>query len=212
MDANKFNSIKDRARKLIQMDNAGEIDRIAEQKRRDGTLEGDIDGNVTYNAPEKKTPSQMLDEGSYTSYEEQPLQFNTPSSRKLPKEILESFKKTNIDTTSFAPETSVLDQMGIRPQKAQKSVRSQINEEKSTPVQTTSTNGIDYSLIKMIVEESVKKYMGAYTKKILSESVNKESNNPVHTIQMGDRFNFVTKNGDLYEAQLVFKRNLKEKK
>lgn len=210
MDANKFNIIKDRARKLIQMDNAGEIDRIAEAKRRDGSLTSNEDGDVTYTAS-AKNQSQMINEG-YSSYEETPITFNTPASKKLPKEIVESFKKTTIDTTSFAPETSVLDQMGITPPKRQKPVRTQINEEISHPTSVVSNGGsIDYSLIKMIVEESVKKYMNAYTKKIINESANKGGSNPINTIQMGEKFNFVTKNGDLYEAQLKFVKNLKEK-
>ena len=71
---------------------------------------------------------------------------------------------------------------------------------------------IDYSLLRTIineaVQENVKKYVSAMTKKLMNESVKNEGT--VQAVKIGDKFSFITENGDVYEATLKFKTNLNE--
>ena len=132
---------------------------------------------------------------------------------KLPKEILESFSKNFIDQSKLS-NVSVLDTLGVQLPQEEKVIKEHV-ETPSNVIEVAEANGkVDYELIKNIVESSVKKYMAAYTKKIISESktsLNEE--NGLAAIQFtGDKFVFVTKKGDLYEATLKFKKNVNDKK
>ena len=114
---------------------------------------------------------------------------------KLPKEILESFSENYIDQ-----EAPILDQMGVT------NGEQQIIQEEIIPSQN---NGIDYGLIKNIIESSVKKYTAALYKKMINES--KSNDNNIAAVRFtGDKFAIITKNGDLYEANMTFKKNVKE--
>jgi hypothetical protein len=129
------------------------------------------------------------------------------SKSKLPKEILESFATNQIDYSKLSND-SVLDFVDIQPMEQ----REVIQEEYEGASQPSINTGVDYSLIKDIVESTVKKYMGAYTKKIISESKNNNSLSDLKAIKMGDTFSFITENGDVFEAKLTFKRNIHEGK
>ena len=128
------------------------------------------------------------------------------SKSKLPKEILESFSKDYIDQSAFDPRLANLGDISIPKKKI-------IEQTQVTPViETKQSNGVDYEIIKSIVESSVKKYMGALSKKLLNEA-KQSNNNGIAAIQfLGDKFSFIMKNGDLYEATLKFKQNLNENK
>lgn len=127
------------------------------------------------------------------------------SKSKLPKEILESFAKDYIDQSAFDPRLANLGDIDIPKQPVQKK---QIVEQAKPSV----GGSVDYEIIKSIVEGTVKKYMGALSKKLINEA--KQSNdNGIAAVQfLGDKFSFITKNGDLYEATLKFKQNLNENK
>lgn len=127
------------------------------------------------------------------------------SKSKLPKEILESFSKNYIDQSAFDPRLANLGDIKPQP-KPQQRERKQINEVKNV------NSGVDYEIIKSIVESTVKKYMGAYSKKIINESKQNNDNGIAAVQFLGDKFSFITKNGDLYEATLKFKQNLNENK
>lgn len=127
------------------------------------------------------------------------------SKSKLPKEILESFSKNYIDQSALDPRLANLDDIKPQP-KPQQRERKQINEVKNV------NSGVDYEIIKSIVESTVKKYMGAYSKKIINESKQNNDNGIAAVQFLGDKFSFITKNGDLYEATLKFKQNLNENK
>ena len=127
------------------------------------------------------------------------------SKSKLPKEILESFSKNYIDQSAFDPRLANLGDIKPQP-KPQIKERKQINEVKNV------NSGVDYEIIKSIVESTVKKYMGAYSKKIINESKQNNDNGIAAVQFLGDKFSFITKNGDLYEATLKFKQNLNENK
>ena len=73
-----------------------------------------------------------------------------------------------------------------------------------------TTDGIDYDRIQEMIESTVKKYAAGYAKKLLSE-IKKQNDSNLALIRIGNSFNFMTADGDLYEAQLKFKKNIVKK-
>lgn len=134
---------------------------------------------------------------------------------KLPKEVLESIRKNPINLAIPAElgGGSVLDGLGLVP-KQQQPQRQQIAEQQvsSPQYQQTQQVSIDYNAIRVIVDESVKKYMTALKKSLLSEG--KENITKTDTVKymvIGDKLQLLTDDGDLYEAELKFKKNVKKK-
>lgn len=188
-----FNTITQRAKKLIQMDK--QIDSMAKAHVEKGDIS--LDEGVT---PTLTTPQQPS--------AARPFQTETMGTvaSKLPKEIVESFANNVIDPEFTGG--SVLDAMNIDIPK-QQPIREEVKPQTSQVLPSAGGN-IDYSLIKTIVESAVKKYVGAYTKKILSEGVSSRGGSELKAIRLGESFNFITNDGDLYEAKLVFKKNIKK--
>ena len=68
---------------------------------------------------------------------------------------------------------------------------------------------IDYPMIRTIVEEIVRKYAVSLNKKIVSEG--RQDTNEVNTISIGKSFRFLDNSGNIYEAKLIKKGNIKDK-
>lgn len=141
------------------------------------------------------------------------IQQSNIKNTNLPTEIFESMTKNVIDTKPLSngmPELggSVLDNLKIQPKQTKKIVNEQIMQQ-----QQISSN-IDYSLIKTIVEDCVKKYSSALKKSILNESkeLMKENVGTLQAMKLGNKFSFVDNEGNLYEAKLTFIKNLNENK
>jgi len=226
-----FNAVKDKARKMIHSD-AQKDSHIIKERQRDRNnpkyFEGqpnDAYSNVTSLAGGS---SQNTITESYVDDSEDrlgaamdsrmknfmenrqmpqpmmqtPTQTPTMVNKGLPREILESFSNNYIDQSVFDPNRSVLDRIGVT------NGQQQISETVQTyqPVQQNVGGSVDYELIKSIVESAVKKYVNALGKKVLTE------NNDLSMIQIGEKkINLVTKSGDIYEAQLIKKYNIKDK-
>ena len=139
---------------------------------------------------------------------------------KLPKEVLESIRKNPINVAIPAElgGGSVLDGLGLVP-KQQQPQRQQIAEQQVSPPQSIVPQyqqmqqvSIDYNAIRVIVDESVKKYMTALKKSLLSEGKeNITKTDAVKYMVIGDKLQLLTDDGDLYEAELKFKKNVKQK-
>ena len=200
---NKFMMIKDRAKKLIQMDNNGSIDKIKHQAISEGKLSYDSDGMVS---------AQIKQDNNMSQYNALPNNFKTKS--KLPTEILESFKSNPISCGDL-PTNSVLDLINEGTDKTLFKEETKIEEPKPVVSQQqiipTATN-IDYSMIKMIVEDCLRKQLASIKKTILTESTNKNNDtSTLKAMKIGNKFSFVTDNGDLYEAKLTFIKNINKK-
>lgn len=228
-----FNAVKDRARKMIHSDAQKDAHIIRERQRDRNNpkyFEGqpnDAYSNVTSLAGSSSqntiTESYIDDsedklgaamDSTMKNYMQTrqmpqnmmpmqaPVQTPTMANKGLPREILESFSNNYIDQSVFDPNRSVLDRIGVT------NGQQQITETVQTyqPVQQTAGGNVDYELIKSIVESAVKKYVNALGKKVLTE------NNDLSMIQVGEKkINLVTKAGDVYEATLVKKYNVKDK-
>lgn len=197
LDTAKFMEVQQRARRIMDMDKNGALDKIAKQKG-DLLESGEIDFGDSLSSLREKVPSIQQN-------------ISLPSTSKLPKEILESFKSNQIDTSSMNVGGSVLDAIGV-PQVKKQQVKQRIVEE-TTPVSTQNVSAqVDYSLIKTIVEDCMRKSLSNIKKTILSEGKTLNEGNDLSLIKIGNSFKFVAKNGDIFEAKLNKIGNLNDKK
>ena len=161
----------------------------------------------------------MKDLNQYNNIQPQDFQINKS---KLPVEILESFKSKQIDTTLLnggmgKSNGSVLDQLNIltngkvlQEETIQKPQQKQIVQE-TVQVQPQITSTVDYSMIKMIVEDCMRKYTSALKKQILSESKTTQDSGTLQAMKIGNKFSFIDSKGNVYEATLTKKGNINEK-
>ena len=199
---NKLVQNRDTIRKIMAMDSNGKMDTMLENAVKTGNVSFSQDG-VNYNGS-----SNYNDDGRVVVNEE------IMKNSRMPKKILESFQQ-NPGTSTKMP-TSILDGLELKSLDEMRNESSN-NNITMNPMTQTGGNVIDYSLLRTIineaVQENVKKYMSALSKKLLSEGVN--LNNPSDTIQavkLGKKFSFITENGDVYEATLAYKTNINESK
>lgn len=194
----RFMAAQNRAKKLIQMDMSGELNKYSGKAAE--IYESNMNGS---------TPQQTQQSYSYET-PEKPL--SIPQNSKLPKEIIESFKSKQIDVSplGYGVTSSILDEVNMRTQgqlfNEQKTQNAVV--ENNTTQQSTN---VDYSMIKMIVEDCMKKYTSALKKSLLNENQTKSKNDQLQAMKIGDKFSFITKNGDLYEADLKFIKNINKK-
>lgn len=208
----RFNAIQSRARKLIQMDAVGKIDEVKRKAKAKGSwdIDGEGENAVVVNNMKKNTINE--------TYQGIP-QTQMVNNKKLPKEILESFQNKQINTSALgigisgANGGSILDDLNAVTNGETFKEVEVIKEQEVPKVQEQQTvvtsQNIDYSMIRMIVEDCMKRYTSALKKSILSESKNLVTNeSELRAMKIGDKFSFITKNGDLYEAKLEFKKNI----
>lgn len=120
---------------------------------------------------------------------------------KLPREIVEAIRGAETSAPS-----SIMDSLDTtRLERVAKAERTMIKEQ-ATP---TNSSNVDYSLIRMIIEETMKKYMGQLKKNLLSES-NHGSGLQLMTKQ-GNTFRFVTEDGKIFEGKMTYKGNINDR-
>lgn len=183
----KLIASQSRAREIIRMDVGGKLDNLKNNAINNNKMSYGENGEVTYNYTK---PSQQ-----------RPISQNAITKSKLPKAILESIQENPIEEP-----VSILDSID-------ESVFTAHRMEQEPAVQQVeqTTQSVDYSMIKMIVEDCMKKYMSAIKKSIITE--NKKSNDTSDNVKAirldpGNKFAFVTDDGDLYEARLKFVKNV----
>ena len=129
-----------------------------------------------------------------------------PTNTKLPKEILESFSKTPPMSGEGTDNTT----LGILSKGLEKNV---IKETVSRPVQQeqyqpTQGGSIDYSLIKAIIDESVRRNLEEMKGSMLNESASSPKGPELRgmTIKDGNKIQFLDAKGNLYEGILKLKK------
>ena len=127
------------------------------------------------------------------------------SRSKVPDFIKKSMMNESIDTTALS--SNPLDRMDLSKfERKETTPRQQVVEQVSAPQQTTVANGIDYPLIRAIINECIDnkfKELGL-TKDTLNE-------NTLKTIHLkGGNIKLVDNSGNIYSAQLEKKGNINE--
>ena len=201
VELSKLKDALGKASKLMSMDKNGTISKIAESK---------IDSiNTSLNDSTVSTES-MMTARPQRNMTEVPRNVNS----NIPRAIVESFSKNPIDTSMIGSiggsSNSVLDTIGIQEQARTvqpQNTSSTIQEQHTVQ---TQVQGIDYPMIRTIVEDIVRKYTSSLSKKMLSES--KGSVNELTTMTLGKSFKFLDRQGNIYEATLKKIGNINNKK
>ena len=194
---------RDAIRRIMAMDADGSMDRIVESARSNGSLTFDGEGG-SYSGSGKQ--GQLQDMGSVV-VNEQVMQ----SHRHMPKAVLESFRQNPGKEASI----SVLGGLDISQFQKQQSQKNVVQEHMVQQQQAmTQIGGVDYSLLKTIineaVQENVKKYMSALSKKLISEGVGGKGNE-IQAIKIGKKLSIITENGDIYSSSLQKMGNVRDK-
>ena len=194
---------RDAIRRIMAMDADGSMDRIVESARSNGSLTFDGEGG-SYSGSGKQ--GQLQDMGSVV-VNEQVMQGH----RHMPKAVLESFRQNPGKEASI----SVLGGLDISQFQKQQPQKNVVQEHMVQQQQTmTQVGGVDYSLLKTIineaVQENVKKYMSALSKKLISEGVGGKGNE-IQAIKIGKKLSIITENGDIYSSSLQKMGNVRDK-
>ena len=203
----------ERAKKLLQLESNGTIDKIASDPNFKTNINNSLEGGVmtselvtTARNRNTQAPIATRQMGANAS--------------NVPQAIREAFMNNPIDDSALYAglgddrDLSFLDEGMSQP--AQQTVQPtqnvrQIVNEGINP-QPQATQQIDYPMIRTIVEEIVRKYAVSLNKKIMNESKQTTSPTQINTIALGETFKFLTKNGDIYECTMKKVGNIKNKK
>ena len=203
---NKLMQGLEKAQQLMKVTQTSAFNKYASDKGRDGSLMSEdfsIDDYVTSSnhnqnlSISQNVPNKGLPQAIYESIMENPLNPNNDnaldelfSHGKIKKLNNNEQKKTYSD---YVNEEKIVQ-----------------NQSQNQPIQVTGGN-IDYSLIKLIIEDVIEKKLDDIKSKILNESVNKQPS--IASIRFnGNKFHFLTNNGDVYEADLKYIKNIKDNK
>ena len=194
---------RDAIRRIMAMDADGSMDRMVETARSNGSLTFDGEGG-SYSGSGKQ--GQLQDMGSVV-VNEQVMQGH----RHMPKAVLESFRQNPGKEASI----SVLGGLDISQFQKQQSQKNVVQEHMVQQQQAmTQVGGVDYSLLKTIineaVQENVKKYMSALSKKLISEGIGGKGNE-IQAIKIGKKLSIITENGDIYSSSLQKMGNVRDK-
>lgn len=186
------------AREIMRRDMNGSLDEAKRSAVANGKLAFDTEG-----LPMQENINTLM-----PNINSMPNNYMSPAASKLPKAILESMKSNPLDSTS----TSILDELNRST--GGKVFQGNIKEQNiSQDTKQNVSGNIDYSMIRMICEETMRKYIGSLKKTILNESKQNEySDNTLKAMKIGDKFSFIDSKGNIYEAKLTLKGNVHDKK
>ena len=194
----RIKAAKSKSLRLMQMD-----------KKLDAMAKG-VRSNITesFSSPEPVAPQNMM---STKIDKSMGIPTGGRMNENVPLAIREAFKNNPIDESQLLMSTmgsggdlSFLNE-GVTPTRT-----APIMENVQPQVQTVSA-GIDYPMIRTIVEEVVKRYAVSLNKRI-NENKGGNDVNEINTISLGKSFKFLAKNGDIYEAKLSKIGNINDKR
>ena len=181
------------AKRLIQMDANGMIDKVAKSAKDSGKMTYDNDGFVVSNISESSRPAQQ-----YTPQQEQLPMANAARQNvqsRIPSVIFESMTNNPIDTSmlngGMGGNGSILDNMNVTSIIQENSGRlmdgnAQPPQKQLREVSNEPIGGVDYERINQMIEENVRKYTKSLYKSLLKEEKSKGSN--VKALKLGDTF------------------------
>ena len=79
-------------------------------------------------------------------------------------------------------------------------------------VQPQITSTVDYSMIKMIVEDCMRKYTSSLKKQLISENKTTQDSGTLQAMKIGNKFSFIDSKGNIFEATLKKVGNVNNKK
>lgn len=139
-----------------------------------------------------------------TGYNENNLTEENFKTSKLPKEILDEIQKNPLNINNGM---SFIDEL-IEPLESRKvSQRNTTTNNNSVPMNNNIAPGIDYTIIKAIVDESVKRNLSELFNNVINES---KDNNYLQLLRIGkgNKIQVLDNKGNLYESVLTLKKNI----
>jgi hypothetical protein len=191
------------ARNVIQKDAESEQQFAPAPQRQQMREQSGQRGQRGYNASSVSyvdTDTELDYESPYgvdESYEEDGLDMpsdigSAARNSRMPDAIKKSMMQEQIDVSALQTEGSVLDSLGM--QGGRRTQRAQVNEAR----RQTSGAGINYNLIKQIINDCLDERLG---------------DNSLKTIQVGDgKIRLVDNQGRIFIANLEYKGNIADKK
>lgn len=193
---NKLN----RAKKVIDVTSTNEFNQYAKNLTENMSLDDDSFSNYVPSIENRESISN--DNVSDDSYK-----FS-----KMPKEIIESIKSKPLVVKDVSDDAiselvkRVSPKMNVAENKEKVKFSDFINKNNNS---NTTQSQIDYSLIKLIVNDAIKENISQIKASLLTEN---KTDKKVSYLRLGDSLQFLDSDGNLYEAKLTFKRNIKRQK
>ena len=186
--------------RLMQMDANGTLDKLMEGRA------DEINDSLT-SADANVTSASLMSTKREDRMNRMPTGRMGVAAANVPSIIRESFQNQPPVSENMAT-SSVLDDMfsleDLQPQRKQ-----QITEQVAPVQQSFTTGGIDYPMIRTIVEDIVRKYAQSLKKNLVTEGVGGAE---VNTIALGKTFKFLDSKGNIYECTMKKVGNINNKK
>ena len=186
--------------RLMQMDANGTLDKLMEGRA------DEINDSLT-SADANVTSESLMSSKREDRVKRMPTGRMGVAAANVPSIIRESFQNQPPVSENMTT-SSVLDDMfsleDIQPQRKQ-----QITEQAAPVQQSFTTSGVDYPMIRTIVEDIVRKYAQSLKKNLVTEGVGGAE---VNTIALGKTFKFLDNKGNIYECTMKKVGNINNKK
>lgn len=186
--------------RLMQMDANGTLDKLMEGRA------DEINDSLT-SADANVTSESLMSTKREDRVKRMPTGRMGVAAANVPSIIRESFQNqppVNENMTT----SSVLDDM-FSLEDLQPRGKQQITEQVAPVQQSFTTNGVDYPMIRTIVEDIVRKYAQSLKKNLVTEGVGGAE---VNTIALGKTFKFLDNKGNIYECTMKKVGNINNKK
>ena len=186
--------------RLMQMDANGTLDKLMEGRA------DEINDSLT-SADANVTSASLMSTKREDRVKRMPTGRMGVAAANVPSIIRESFQNQPPVSENMTT-SSVLDDMfsleDLQPQKKQ-----QITEQVAPVQQSFTTGGVDYPMIRTIVEDIVRKYAQSLKKNLVTEGVGGAE---VNTIALGKTFKFLDSKGNIYECSMRKVSNINDVK
>ena len=185
--------------RLMQMDANGTLDKIMEGRA------DEINSSLT-SKDANVTSASLMSSNREERMSMIPTGKMSVAAANVPSIIRESFQN-HPPVGDNMTASSVLDDMfsaeDLQPQRKQR-----ITEQVAPGQQSFTTGGVDYPMIRTIVEDIVRKYAQSLKKNLITEGTGSAE---VNTIALGKTFKFLDSKGNIYEAKLSKIGNINKK-
>ena len=189
--------------RLMQMDANGTLDKLTEGKF------DQINDSLT-SADANVTSSSLMSSSREDRMNRMPTGRMGVAAANVPSVIRESFQNQPPVNESLTTSSVLDDVFGdvLTEQTITQPVMKQVQQQ---PQQAFTTGaGVDYPMIRTIVEDIVRKYSQSLKKNILNESTG--NGTEINTIALGKTFKFLDNKGNIYECTMKKVGNINNKK
>ena len=186
--------------RLMQMDANGTLDKLMEGRA------DEINDSLT-SADANVTSASLMSTKREDRVKRMPTGRMGVAAANVPSIIRESFQNQPPVSENMTT-SSVLDDM-FSLEDLQPRGKQQITEQVAPVQQSFTTGGVDYPMIRTIVEDIVRKYAQSLKKNLVTEGV---GGTEVNTIALGKTFKFLDSKGNIYECTMKKVGNINNKK